>query len=63
MATARAARCSPRWVHRHLPAVRSACALIRATRAAGRLLWTTGTTSSIEEWSEHGLTVQITSNH
>lgn len=38
MATARAARCSPRWVHRHLPAVRSACALIRATRTAGPLI-------------------------
>jgi hypothetical protein len=29
------ARCSPRWVHRHLPAARSACAF--GTRCAGRV--------------------------
>jgi hypothetical protein len=61
MATARAARCSPRWVHRHLPAARSACALIRATRTAGPLLWTTGTTTSVTANIGPRLHVHITS--
>ena len=61
MMLARMARWSPRWVHRHLPAVRSACALIRATRTAGALLWTTGTTTSVGAEVRSRLRVHITS--
>ena len=49
-------------VHRHLPAVRSACASIRATRTAGPLLWTTGTTTSAEYRLKKDLPVHKRSN-